>query len=324
VGRDELTYLSRADVSALLPPPLELVGDIEVMFEHKACGQAEMPPKLGVHFDDAAFIHAMPASVREMDAVGVKWVAAFPANAQQGLPQISALIILNDPATGIPYAILDGAEITATRTAAVSTLSARYLARAGVESLGVLGCGVQGRSHVRAFREEFGLRRIVAYDVSIEALQRFTAEMAEECDIEIVPASTARDAVVDCDLVVTAGPITSPPHGTIRKDWLGPGACAISIDYGSYWDAEALEQMDVLCTDDVRQFVSHRENGHLMGMPDIELDLADLVHARETRTGDPEKRAFACNLGIALADVAVAKRIVMRAIEDGVGIRLPR
>jgi len=311
-------------VSALLPSPAELLGDIEAMFEHKARGHTEMPPKLGVHFDDASFIHAMPASVQGMEAAGVKWVAAFPTNVQRGLPQVDALIILNDPETGIPYAIVDGVEITAARTAAVSALSARYLAREGVESFGILGCGVQGRSHVRVFREEFELRRIVAYDVSSEAVYRFTAEMTEESDIEIVPASTPRDAVVDCDLVVTAGPITSPPHGTIREDWVSPGTCAISIDYGSYWHAEAMEQMDVLCTDDVRQFVSHQENGHLMGMPDIDLDLADLVQAGKTRTGNPKKRAFACNLGIALADVVVAKRIAMHAIEDGIGIRLPR
>jgi len=301
-----------------------MLAGLERMFAQKAAGGTEMPPKLGVHFDDDAFIHAMPASVHAMDAAGMKWVSAYPANRDRGVPQVNGLMIMNDPETGVPYAVLDGVAITAARTAAVSALSARYLAREDSETLGILGCGVQGRSHVRAFANEFGLESIVAFDVSREALEEFADEIRAEYGVEVVEAATPRDAVSACDLIVTAGPITNPPHATIGEDWLSTGAFAVSIDYGSYWHRGALDQMDVLCTDDVAQYASHQANGQLQGLPSIELELADLVSEGTPVVRDLDARTFACNLGIALADVVVARKIAMRALREDVGLRIPR
>jgi len=324
LNRDELIYLSAADVARVLPSPSELLQLLETMFKHKAHGETEMPPKLGIHPKDESFLHAMPASVPAMSAAGVKWVAAYPGNASLGLSQVSGLMILNDCNTGLPRAVLDGTVITAARTAAASVLAARFLARPDSDTLGILGCGVQGRSHVMAFTSEFALRRVVAFDLNTDITQRFAREMFDLHGVDVVAASSALQVVEMCDMVVTAGPITNPPHATIQPGWLRPGAFAVSIDYGSYWHPEALAEMDVLCTDDVAQVSSHQQEGYLPGLPPIALELADLVSGRHSGRSDPSQRTFACNLGIALEDVVVAKEVVDRAQQLGIGMTWPR
>ncbi|MFC2095861.1 ornithine cyclodeaminase family protein [Candidatus Bipolaricaulota bacterium] len=321
---NDLLYLSASDVTAVLPEPSELLDLLETMFRHKAEGDAELPPKMGVHPKSNSFIHAMPASVPPMSTAGIKWVSAYPGNAALSLPQVNGLIILNDLNTGLPVAVLDGSVITSARTAAASALAARYLARPESESLGILGCGIQGRSHVRAFATEFSLARVMAYDVSQDAIRRFATEMADQYGVEVCAAPSPQAAVESCDLVVTSGPITNPPHASIQPGWLQPGGFAVSIDYGSYWHPQALTEMDVLCTDDAAQFASHQAHGYLKGVPAIDLELADLVAGTKSGRSDMSERTFACNLGIALEDVVVAKAVVDRARLRRIGTSLPR
>lgn len=324
MSRDELIYLSAADVTRVLPTPSEMLDVLEAMFLRKANGETEMPPKLGIHPKDDSFLHAMPASVPSMSAAGVKWVAAYPENASLGLPQVSALIILNNSDSGRARAVLDGSVITAARTAAASALAARFLARPNSAVLGILGCGVQGRSHAMAFASAFSLQRIVAFDVSTATTERFAREMSDLLRIDIEAVKSARAAVESCDMVITAGPVTRPPHATIQPGWLHPGGFAVSVDYGSYWHPKALAEMDILCTDDVEQYSSHKRAGYLQGLPAIHLELADLVADKASGRAESSQRTFACNLGIALEDVVVAKEVVDRAHREGIGTVLLR
>ncbi|HYN48081.1 MAG TPA: hypothetical protein VER83_04395, partial [Candidatus Nanopelagicales bacterium] len=119
-----LRYLVLADVAACMPALPERLRLAERTLVGLVAG-AELPPKIGVHPRPAdSFAHAMPAHLRGADGdgardlVGVKWIAGFPDNAAAGLPALHALVIVNDPRTGIPVAILDGGPITAERTAA--------------------------------------------------------------------------------------------------------------------------------------------------------------------------------------------------------------
>ncbi|HOG45209.1 MAG TPA: hypothetical protein PLJ35_10440 [Anaerolineae bacterium] len=99
-----------------------------------------MPPKPGVHSQPDAFIHAMPAYIPALHAIGVKWVSGYPQNQARGLPYISGLLILNDEETGLPLAVMDCSWITALRTGAATALAATYLAQSESETVDVLGC----------------------------------------------------------------------------------------------------------------------------------------------------------------------------------------
>jgi len=165
---------------------------------------------------------------------------------------------------------------------------------------------------------------VLVFDVLAETAHRFAIEMSELVDLDISAASSARDVVTTSDMVITAGPITNPPHATIQQGWLQRGGFAASIDYGSYWHSNALEEMDILCTDDVVQYASHQKSGYLPNCPAISVELSDLVTGAHEGRAHSSQRTFACNLGIALEDVVVAKVVVERALEQGLGRILPR
>jgi len=319
----ELLYLSYYDVASAGLGMAEIIAALEGMFREKGEGRVEMPPKIGIHTMPDAFIHAMPASIPGQKAAGMKWVGGFPENSNRGLPYITGLLILNDPETGVPVALMDCTWITAERTGAATALAAKYLARAESTTVGILGCGVQGRSNLEALKVLFPLKKAYAYDKHADRAVRYAEEMSGQLGIEVVPVSDPKQAVVASDIVVTAGPILRTPHATIERGWLQEGAFASLVDFDSYWHPRALHEVDKFCTDDVPQLRHYRDLGYFQDIPAIHADLGELVTGRKAGREKPEERTIACNLGLALDDIAVAPLICERALEKGIGTWLP-
>jgi ornithine cyclodeaminase/alanine dehydrogenase-like protein (mu-crystallin family) len=317
-----LLYLSRADVEQVAPALPVIIGLLETAFREKGQGRVEMPPKPGIHPQPDAFIHAMPAYIPELKSAGVKWVSGFPENYKRGLPYISGLLILNEAETGLPCAVMDCTWITAYRTGAASALSAKYLARPGSEVVGILACGVQGRTNLEALAALFPLKRVYAYDILPEVQQRYAEEMSVKLGVEVIGVTEARQAVEGCDLVVTSGPILKHPAPTIEKDWLKPGAFASAVDFDSYWTAEALAQFDKLATDDVAQFHYYRSIGYFQTTPEPYADLGEIVAGHKPGRERDDERTMGMNLGLAMDDMAVAPEIYRRAKECGIGTEL--
>ena len=166
----QLLYLSREDVIQTNVTMPAVIDALDVAFREKGRGNTEMPPKPGIHpGGDDNFIHAMPAYIPALKSAGIKWVSAFVDNLEKGLPYISGLVILNDVATGLPLAVMDGTWMTGMRTGAATALSARHLARPESSTVGVLGCGVQGRTNLEALTVLFPVKTVKAYDTSAEA-----------------------------------------------------------------------------------------------------------------------------------------------------------
>ena len=320
----KLLYLSQADVIETGLQMSEIIDLLEIAFREKGAGRVEMPPKPGIHPGEGDnFIHAMPAYIPGMNAAGLKWVSGYPGNQAKGLPYITGLLILNDPETGIPLAVMDCIWITAMRTAAATAVAARRLARAESAVLGVLGCGVQGKTNTEALNVDFPVRKVLAYDVNAEALASYVAEMSGRFDFEVVPVATPREAVTGCDLIVTAGPILKKPHATIKAGWMDAGAFASLVDFDSYWHPEAIHEADLFCTDDIPQLLHYKEAGYFQDIPEIHSDLGDLVTGKAHGRQHDGQRTFACNLGLAMDDMAVAPTIFKRAVEAGLGTWLP-
>ncbi|MGH3093533.1 MAG: ornithine cyclodeaminase family protein, partial [Gaiellaceae bacterium] len=147
-----LLYLARGEVARLLPEIPEQLDLVEETYRAVAAGRVELPPKPGVHPRPDSFLHAMPAYLRDDDVVALKWVAGYPANKERGLPYITGLVVLNDAETGLAVAVMDGAKITAARTAAASGVCVRRFAPEGWQEAAILGCGEQGRFHARILR----------------------------------------------------------------------------------------------------------------------------------------------------------------------------
>jgi ornithine cyclodeaminase/alanine dehydrogenase-like protein (mu-crystallin family) len=318
-----ILYLSRADVEAIDVPMDRIIAALEAMFREKGEGRVEMPPKPGIHPRPESFIHAMPAYIPSQKSAGLKWVSGFPENFRKGLPYISGLIILNDPETGIPLSVMDCTWITAKRTGAATAVAAKYLARLDSRIVGILGCGLQGRSNLEALKVLFPVERVMAYDTNRESRELYAAEMSRRCGVEVEPVKTPREAVSGCDLVVTAGPILKTPHATIQPGWLEKGAFASLVDYDSYWHRDALREADKFCTDDIPQLDYYKTIGYFQDIPPVYADLGELVTGRKPGRENPAERTIACNLGLALDDIATAPLVFKLAVEKGLGTRLP-
>jgi ornithine cyclodeaminase/alanine dehydrogenase len=319
----EFLYLSQADVEAVGLTMLEIIAALESAFREKGEGRVEIPSKIGVHPQPDAFIHAMPACIPAQQAVGMKWVAGYPNNSKRGLPYVSGLLILNDFETGLPIAVMDCTWITAQRTGAATAVSAKYLARPESQVAGILACGVQGRSNLEALKAVFPIKKAMAYDTHPDRSTVFANRMSQQLDIEVVAVSEPRQAVEGCDIVVTSGPILRKPHATIQSGWLEEGAFASLVDFDSYWHPDAMRQADKFCTDDVAQLEHYRNIGYFQDIPPVYADLGDLLTAKKLGRQSPRERTFACNLGLALDDIAVAPLAYKRALEKGVGKWLP-
>jgi ornithine cyclodeaminase/alanine dehydrogenase len=308
---EQLLYLAREEVRALLPPIAEQVDLAERTYVAMAAGEAELPPKPGVHPRPDAFIHAMPAYLRGQDVAALKWVAGYPGNPARGLPYISGLIVVNDAETGLPEAVMDAAEITAVRTAAASGACVRRFAPDGWSCAAILGCGEQGRYHALVLAELSPDVTIAAYDP--------VEERARALPGSIEVAADPREALQGAEVVVTAGPIVDDPDPPITPDWLGERWLVLPIDFDFYVGAETIAAAGLFTADDVGQFVYYRTQGHFQGWPEPHGAVGEALG------GDGRPARVACvNLGVGALDAAFAAAVLAAARERGVGTRLAR
>jgi ornithine cyclodeaminase/alanine dehydrogenase len=316
-------YLSRKDVETIALPIQEIIDALEAMFKEKGAGRTEMPPKPGIHTRPDAFIHAMPAYIPSLQSAGMKWVSGYPDNQRRGLPYITGLLLLNDPETGIPIAIMDCTWITAKRTGAATAVAAKYLARPESATIGIVACGVQGRSNLEALSCLFKITKVKAYDLYPEIAERYAREMSEALNLDVEPVKNLPEAVKGLDMVVTSGPILKNPKPLIERGWLARGAFASPVDFDSYWKTEALREIDKLATDDLAQMHYYRHEGYFKETPVPYADLGEIAAGLKPRRESADERTMSINLGLALDDMATAIRIYQLAKTKGVGLKLP-
>ena len=305
----ELLFLSRAEVASLLPAANEQLDLVEQTYRALAAGRVELPPKPGVHPRKDSFLHAMPAYLRDEDVVTLKWVGGYPANKERGLPYITGLIVVNDAETGLPVAVMDGAEVTAARTAAASGVCVRRFAPERWGRAAILGCGEQGLFHARLLHALNPGVAIRAWDPHPERIERLADLVA--------PAEGWEEAIGDADVIVTAGPIIEAPEPPIRPEHLGERWLALPIDFDFYFGAEAVSAADLFLADDVGQFEYYREQGHFQSWPAPEENVGEGLG----REGTPD-RVLCCNLGIGALDAAFANAVLGRARKAGAGTEL--
>jgi ornithine cyclodeaminase/alanine dehydrogenase len=307
-----LLYLTRQAVRGMLPAVLDQVDLAEDTYRAMARGQVELPPKPGVHPRPDAFIHAMPAYLRDRDVAALKWVAGYPDNPRRGLPYISGLIVVNDAETGLPRAIMDAGEITAARTAAASGVCIRALAPEGWTDAAILGFGEQGRHHARVVSALNPHARIHVYDPRL-------APNSEPPAAGALVHADARLAVGEAQVVVTAGPIVERPQPVLDGSWLAGACLLLPIDFDFYLKPELVAAANLFLVDDVDQYDYYRTQGHFAGWPRAQATVGEALE-----DGLRGELAVACNLGVGALDTAFADVVLNAAQRAGSGQRLAR
>ena len=328
-----LRYLTAADVEAAMPDLARRLVLAETTLRGLA-GDAELPVKIGLHpVPPSSFAHAMPARLPgaaadgSQDRIGMKWVSGNPANNATGLAGIYALLLLNDPVTTVPVAILDAGPITAERTAAISGVAIRAWAPAAPAGrplrAALIGAGVQGRSHVPVLGHVLPRVSLAVFDRDpsrAASLADLAASTAGIGSAEV--AASAREAVDGADVVVTVASFVAPPERQVMTlEWLAPGALVVPVDYATYCSAEVARDADLFLVDHVQQFIANRDIGNFDGYPDPAMTLGQALIAGTPR---PAGRVVTTHLGTGLADVVFGSAILEAATELGLGTILPR
>lgn len=328
-----LRYLTAADVREAMPPVAERLRLAERTMV-ALVKDAELPPKIGVHpRPTGSFAHAMPAHLRGADSdgsddlLGLKWIAGFPANAAAGLPAIHGIVLLTDPGSGVPSAILDAGPITAERTAAISGVA---IARFAPEVVGrpmraaMLGAGVQGRSHVEVLGHVLPGMELIVFDWHPDRATALATAAETTPGIRAArTAATAREATGSADVVVTAASFAPAGEGQpLTDDWLTPDALVVAVDYATYVSAAVARDAALFLVDERAQFLANRDGGSFDGYPEPSATLGEAIVAGTGRP--PRGHVVVSHLGVGLADLIFASAILRRAEDRGLGTLLPR
>ena len=298
----------------------EIIEALDEAFKEKGLGKIEMPPKPGIHTQPDAFIHAMPAYIPSLGSAGIKWVSGYPDNYRRNLPYITGLLILNDPETGLPLSVMDCIWITAMRTGAATAVAAKYMADMESSTVGILGCGVQGRTNLKALKIMMPeLKDVKAYDISEDAVNRYAEEMRKETGLNIRIVPNPEGAVRDSDLIVTAGPILKEPNPAIEADWLKPGVFASPVDFDSYFKRSAFEHCDKFVTDDREQCLYYKSLGYFQHISEIYADLGEIAAGIKAGRENKTEKIICANLGLAMDDMATAIKIYKKAVDKNIG-----
>ena len=324
-----MLILSETDVRQLLSMD-DLIQSMESALAEFSSGRTQQPLRTVLEIGPGhALFGVMPAFMPASGALGTKLVTVFGTNAALGLPSHLATILLMDSTTGELLSVMDGRYITEARTAAVSAVSVRLLAREDAGVLAILGSGVQARSHLRAFSHVRALRDVRVWSPSEIRRRGFADEMHRAIAVPISPVATAREAVDGADLVVLA---TAAREPILRSEWIADGAHIAAV--GACRPDQ--REMETGLIKRARVFVDSR-TGALAEAGDLVLpiregaidashiagELGQLAAGAVAGRQSPGDVTLFKSLGMAVEDVAAAHLAYQRATERGLGRGIP-
>lgn len=323
----KVLWISAREIDSLGITMPEIMDRVEAGFAAMGRGEGEMPAKIGIHPREDCFIHAMPCHLGgTVDRAGIKCVSGYPPNPAKGLPYITGIMLLIDPDTGLPQAIMDAGWVTAWRTGAASGVYARYFGNPDTESVAIIGTGVQGRLNLMAMNEVFPkLRRVYCQDIYENSMQKFIDDMQPKLpDAEFVQFTEIKAAVADADVVITCTPIVEKPERFIPHAWLKQDCLTIAVDYDSALCEDVFQDANFTC-DNRNQYIWTREQGTYFqngypGPEDIQADMGEICAG--LKPGVREGKRGAVLMGIASHDVMTADLIHTRALAAGVGTKV--
>lgn len=318
----DLLLLSAADVRSVFDLPAAIASQ-RAAFAALGRREARLAPRLLLDGPDGGVAFCYVSRLPGTGAVA-KFGSVTPGNAARGLPTVAALVIVQDPVDGRPVAIIEGESVTTLRTSAASAVAADHLAVPDASRLAVVGCGVQGRAHVRAMAAVRPIAR-VAVACRHPDTCRVAADLAAELGLEAEAAASPRAAVEGAQIVVTATTSAAP---VVLGAWLEPGCTVLSV--GSFApdrtevDDAVLARAAPVVVDDVPTALEHAgpvvaavRAGRLS--PERVRPLGPVVAGLAPGRESADDVVFYNSVGVGVQDTAAASVIVERARAAGAG-----
>jgi ornithine cyclodeaminase len=323
----KVTLLTEAELRRCVELDVEAIAAVEDAFTRLANGEAAMPPIVCVDIPEhRGEVDIKTAYVRGLDSFAVKIASGFFENYRFGLPSGSGMMVLVSARTGLPEALLlDNGYLTDVRTGAAGAVAARHLARTRVETVGIIGAGVQARYQALALRRVREFRRVLVWGRSRERAEAYAAEMAPRLGVEVVAASDAESVVRASDIMVTTTPSREP---YLRAEWLHPGLhiTAMGSDGPEKKElfADVLARADLVVCDCRTQCERLGELHHARPVPsgDRIVELGEITSGRRAgRTDDAQ--ITVCDLtGTGVQDTAIALLAHRSAAGRGLGLQI--
>jgi len=305
-----LRYLSQSTLENLQLTTEAVIEGIETLIRGRSHLQVWNAPKAVVTPPDGRYMMATLSAADDPPFLAIKSLLLNPHNPQRGFKSINALVVLHDSDNGLPLAIIDGNWVTAVRTAGLSAVAAKRLAKPDASIAAFIGCGVQAHSHLRAFADLFPLKEIRAFGRGTVNREAF-CHTAEEMGYSAIASSTAQDAVSGADLIISTVTISPQLTPFINARWLKPGAFASLTDLAASWHADSMSAFDRIVIDDLEQ--ESKMQQPLVDPSIVSGDLTNLVNGDIlARCSNDERTAFVFR-GLALGDLAVAALAYQRA-----------
>ena len=306
----------------------EVVEVVESAFREKALGRVQMPPKTYLFYDDVGDLRVMPCYMSSSRISSVKIVNSHPRNRERGFPTVMATILLIDPETGFPRAIMGGTWITGMRTGAAGAVAVKYLARRDSRVVAFIGAGAQARMQLLGVREVLpSIREVRVFDIRSSAGRNFL-DYAEKicpsgCSLRL--SDSAREAVMDADVIVTTTPSRRP---IVMSEWISEGVhlnCMGADAPGKQeLDPEILRRASKIVVDDVEQAVHSGElnvpiRSGIIRKEAIYGEIGEIVAGfKKGREGEGEITVFS-STGLAIQDAVTAELAYRKALEKGLG-----
>lgn len=302
---------------------------VELAFKEKGLNRVQMPAKSYLFFDKyKGDLRTMPSYLVGLDQCGIKIVNVHPQNPEKhNLPTIMATILVYDPATGAPKAIMDGTWITAMRTGAATGVATRYLARSNVKTVGLVGAGFQAPFQLEALKEVMKLESVKVYRRSIDKAKDFAKEMSSKLNTEVSAVERPEDAVKDVDVLVT---LTTARGPVVKNEWIKEGTHINAIGA----DAPGKQELDPAILSRARIVVDDWEQASHSGEINVPLEEGlikkDMIYGelgevvaglKPGRISDDEITVFD-STGLSIQDVTTSWHVYSIAAEKNLGIEI--
>jgi ornithine cyclodeaminase len=321
--------LTQAEVRSLLPMD-ECMDLMAETLQALARGEGLNPLRSLMRLSEGkGILGMMPGVSGEPEALGIKVVTVFPGNHGSDYDAHQGVVLLFDPEHGLPVGILDASEVTAIRTAAVSGVATRALAREDASELALVGSGVQARTHLQAMLLARPIETVRVYSSTTEHREAFARRERDRHGVEVVAVASAEEAVRGADVVCT---VTSSSEPVLRGAWLEPGTHVNAV--GS--SVKSTRELDTEAVVRSRLFVDRREStvteagdylfplaeqaidaGHIVG------ELGDVLLGRLAGRRSDEEVTLFKSLGLAVEDLAAAQHALEQARARGMGTFVP-
>lgn len=326
----DVIALNHTEVERLLPMG-ECIEAMEIALAALAQGQVYNPLRSVVRAPDAKGLMGLMPAYRGGDeaAYGLKAVCVYPGNAERGLDLHQGAVLLFSAETGELQAVLNASALTAIRTAAVSGVATRLLAREDARELALIGAGIQARSHLEAMAEVRSFQRVRVVSRRPERAREFADSVRGSFPFTVEAVSSNEEAVRDADVITT---VTSAREPVIKRSWISAGTHINAV--GS--SAPDSRELDTATIVDSALFVDRRESTIIeagdyrlatkegaITSDHIKAEIGELLTGKKSGRSTPAEITLFRSLGLAIEDLVAAQHAYRRAIETGVGTRIP-